>query len=400
MAQYVYEIVYGNQTRRGKIYADSIDEASQQIKKPGWYIVQLQEEKAARRRLFKSKPKFASYDRINFTDHLSSSIGSGTPVQEALDAYVEAGDRKSEIIDTISKDVQRGRKLSEAMSKHPSVFSPLYIAMVEAGEISGSLDETLDYLANELRREHEFISQVKSAMFYPIVILSVSIAVVSLVVGVVVPRIIAITENFGGDLPTITKITVAIAHVLVNFAPVIVLVLVASLFLLIHFLRNKNIKSKISAKLVKSPLLGEIMRQFILARFLRIVGGCIKYGIQLPKALELTEGVVDNVLYKNACENINKKIIHGQNLSAAIADEDKLLFPSIISRTIRGGEKTSKVDVGLLRLSSYYEAEVNRNLKRLTEMIEPIMIIALGALVALIAISVIAPIYQMTSRIK
>jgi type II secretory pathway component PulF len=132
---------------------------------------------------------------------------------------------------------------------------------------------------------------------------------------------------------------------------------------------------------------------------LRIVGGCVKYGIQLPKALEISAGVVDNESYRIACENINKKIIRGQSLSQAIAGEDKLLFPPIISRTVKGGEKTSKVDVGLLRLSTYYEAEVDRNLKRLTEIIEPVMVIALGLLVGLIAIAVISPIYQMTSNI-
>ena len=400
MAQYIYEIIHDSKSQKGKIYADSIDEAALQIKKPGWFIVELYEEGTVKRKLFESKPKFTSYDKINFTDHLASSIGSGTPMQEALDAYVEAGDRKSEIIDTISKDVQRGRKLSEAMAKHSSVFSPLYIALVEAGEISGSLDETLEYLANELRREHQFISRVKSALFYPIIVLSVSILVVVLVVGVVVPKIISITENFGGDLPTLTKIMVAFSQFLIDYGIFLILLLIAGVAALIHFLKKETVKSKINAKLTKSPLIGEIMRQFILARFLRIVGGCIKYGIQLPKAIELSGNVVNNVLYKKACDNINKKIVHGQKFSLAIADEDKTLFPPIISRTIRGGEKTSKVDAGLLRLSSYYEAEVDRNLKKLTEMIEPAMIIGLGVLVALIAISVIAPIYQMTSRIK
>jgi type IV pilus assembly protein PilC len=286
------------------------------------------------------------------------------------------------------------------MAKHSAVFTPLYIALVEAGEISGSLDETLEYLSTELRREHEFISRIKSAMFYPIIVLTVSILVVALVIGVVVPKIIAITQNFGGDLPALTKVVVAIAKFLVKFGPFLAVGFIAIVVGIIYLLRDEKIKSKINAKIIKSPLIGEIMRQVILARFLRIIGGSIKYGIQLPKALELSGAVVNNALYKEACENINKKVVRGQKLSVAMADEDKLLFPPIISRTIRGGEKTSKVDVGLMRLSTYYEAEVDRNLKRLTEMIEPIMIIALGGLVAVIAISVIAPIYQMTSRIK
>ena len=402
MTEYIYEIAQGREVKRGKINAETISEASLQIKKPGWFVVELKEARKERRGFlfFNPKPKFPSYDRINFTDHLASSIGAGTALQEALEAYIEEGDRKSEIIDTINKDIQRGKKLSEAMSKYPSIFSPLYITLVQAGEITGSLDETLEYLANELRREHEFIARVKSAMFYPVLVLSVSLAVVILVIGVVVPKIITITENFGGDLPAITRIMAKFAGFLVDYASLIVFFFILLTIFFVYILRDRGMRRKINARMTRSPLIGLIMRQFILARFLRIVGGCIKYGIQLPKALELSADVVDNDLYRTACQNINKKVTRGQNFSTALSDEDKLLFPPIISRTVKGGEKTGKVDVGLMRLSVYYETEVDRNLKRLTEMIEPMMVVSLGALVALIAISVIAPIYQMTSKIK
>lgn len=401
MTDYIYEITKGKKVQRGTIHADSIMEASLQIKKPGWFITELKDARKGKKFLiFEQKPKFPSYDKINFTDHLASSIGAGTPLQEALDAYVEEGDRKSEIIDTINKDIQRGNKLSEAMAKYPTIFSPLYIALVQAGEITGSLDETLEYLANELRREHEFISKVKSAMFYPIIVLSVSVLVVIVVVGFVVPKMVDIMKSFGGDLPTLTKVLMGFAQFTVDYKFLLLALIGLAVAGLIYTFKNEKVRVRVNAKLTKSPLIGDIMRQFILARFLRIIGGCVKYGIQLPKAVELSAGVVDNVLYRQACENINKKIIRGQNLSLALADEDKELFPPIISRTIRGGEKTSNVDVGLLRLSAYYEAEVDRNLKRLTEMIEPVMVIVLGVFVALIAVAVITPIYQMTSRIQ
>jgi type II secretory pathway component PulF len=401
MSLFIYEISNSSQTQKGKVNADNLEEAATQIKKPGWAIVDLYELKDEKGGLFsRGSAKFPLYDKINFTDHLASSVGAGTPIQEALEAYVEEGDRKSEIIDTINKDIQRGKKLSEAMAKYPSIFSPLYIALVQAGEITGSLDETLEYIAGELRREHEFVSRVKSALFYPIVVLSVSVVVVALVIGIVVPRIIDITKNFGSDLPAITRLVVAFSEFLVNYYYLIILLFLASIAAFIYALKKQNVRKALAAKLLKSPLIGPIMRQYTLARMLRIVGGCIKYGIQLPKAFEISASVVDNDLYKVACENINKKITRGQSLSIALSGEDKVLFPSIISKTVRGGERTSSVDVGLLRLSSYYETEVDRNLKRLTEMLEPAMIVSLGILVALIAISVIAPIYQMTSRIR
>ncbi len=402
MPEFIYEISNEKESQRGRINAESITEAALQIKKPGWFITELQDTRKVKKFLpfLESKPKFPLYDKINFTDHLASSIGAGTPIQEALDAYVEEGDRKSEIIDTISKDIQRGKRLSEAMAQYPSIFSPLYIAMVQAGEITGSLDETLEYLANELRREHDFISKVKSALFYPIIVLCVSLIVVIVVIGFVVPKMVEIMKNFGGELPALTKILMSVAQFLVNFRLYILLSIITIIGIFIYLFTNEKIRVYINAKLTRFPLVGQIIRQFILARFLRIIGGCIRYGIQLPKAIELSASIVNNVLYKEACENINKKIIKGQNFSSALSDEDKELFPPIISRTIRGGERTSKVDAGLIRLSLYYEAEVDRNLKRLTELIEPVMVIVLGVFVALIAIAVISPIYQMTSRIQ
>jgi type IV pilus assembly protein PilC len=402
MAEYQYTITKNGLFQSGKINADSEAEAVSQIKKDGWYIVKLHktESKKGGFNFASKKASFTSFEKINFTDHLASSIGSGTPISEALEAYLEEGDKKSEIIDTINKDLDRGKKLSEAMAKFPETFSPLYIAMVQAGELTGSLDETLEYMANELRREHEFIARVKSAMFYPILVLAVALVVVIMVVAVVIPKIVEVTKSFGSNLPLTTRIISKVSELIVKFGPVIAILIAFSIASLIILIRDKKVKAKINARLLQLPLTGQVMKKYILARFLRIIGGCVKYGISLPAAFDISGNVVDNLIYRQSCERVSKKIIKGISLSQALSEEDRGLFPSIISKTIKGGERTGNVDVGLLRLSTHYETEVDRDLKRLTELIEPIMVVVLGVIVALIAISVIAPIYQMTSRIK
>jgi type IV pilus assembly protein PilC len=286
------------------------------------------------------------------------------------------------------------------MAKFPETFSPLYIAMVQAGELTGSLDETLEYMANELRREHEFIARVKSAMFYPLLVLAVALVVVVMVVAVVIPKIVEVTKSFGSNLPLTTRIIAKVSEFIIKFGPVIALLIILSIVALIILVRDKKIKAKINARLLRLPLTGQVMKKYILARFLRIIGGCVKYGISLPAAFDISGNVVDNITYRQSCERVSKKIIKGISLSEALSEEERTLFPSIISKTIKGGERTGNVDVGLLRLSTHYEIEVDRDLKRLTELIEPIMVVVLGVIVALIAISVIAPIYQMTSRIK
>ena len=149
--------------------------------------------------------------------------------------------------------------------------------------------------------------------------------------------------------------------------------------------------------LVHTPVVGAIMRKYILARLLRIIGSCVKYGIPLPAALDAAEEVVDNEVYKEAMKRINKKITKGESLANALSKEDKLYFPGIITRSIRGAEKTGTIDKTLHRLSVQYEHEVDRDLKKATELLEPAMIVILGVIVLGIAVSVIAPIYQLTS---
>ena len=142
------------------------------------------------------------------------------------------------------------------------------------------------------------------------------------------------------------------------------------------------------------------MKKYVLARFLRIVGNCVKNGIPLASSFTTVGEVMDNTVYKMACNRIEEKIIRGENLALALSQEGKELFPKIIIRMVKGAEKTGTVDEAMLRLSDFYENEVDRDLKRFTTLIEPVMIVFLGILVGSIAISVIAPIYQMTSKIK
>ena len=387
----------------GRVEALSPQEAITQIKKIGWFVVSLKQEGASKFKLpfISDKEKFSSFERIVFTDHLTAMFESGAPMVEALETYRdEEGKKGIAIIDGLVKTIQGGKKLSEAMALYPSTFSPLYLALVQSGELTGRLDETLEYLAKDLRRDHEFSERIKSALFYPVLVLSVALFVIIFLVLVVIPKIMFFTKSLGGDLPLITRIVSTVASFLAAFGPFLLLLGAGLLVCFFVLLKNKKTKEKVNPYLLRFPLIGNLLKKYILTRFLRIVGSCLKYGIPLNTTLSTVGAVVDNPLYKNACKKIEVKVVKGISLSEAIAHEDKILFPRVIVRTIKGAEKTGTVDEAMIRLSKFYEDEIDRELKRITDLIEPVLVVVLGVIVAAIAISVVAPIYQMTSKIK
>jgi type IV pilus assembly protein PilC len=402
MADYTYKITNKTTWQTGEVSAVSVEDAVEQIKKEGWFVAELRPVRKSflTERLSGKKSNLSSFERINFTDHLASLIAAGTPIREALETYTEGKGGYADMVNSITKDIERGKKLSEALAKYPKTFSAFYISLVQAGEITGSLDESLEYLANELRREHEFVQRVKSAMFYPSLVLAVSLVVVVFIVTVVIPKISQVINSLGSDLPLATRIIVVSADFIVNNRALLLVLLGVLVMAFLAVVKNEKAKDKFNKTLLRLPLVGGIIKKYTLARLLRIIGSSIRYGIPLPKAFSAAYDVVGNPKYKAACERISDKITKGQSLSDSIAREDKELFPGIIVRTIKGGEKTGGVDQALLRLATSYEVGVDRDLKRLTDMIEPVLVVFLGAIVALIAISVIAPIYQVTSKIK
>lgn len=392
-------------TKNGQIEADSRSEAADQIKSKGWFISYLKEKKEASPVLSFSrkegKEKISPYERILFTDHLAAMFKSATPLFDALETYLDEENKNSEsIIEGLIKHIQRGKKLSEAMAYYPQVFSNFYLSLIQAGELTGRLDETLEYLAKELRREYEFNEKIKSALLYPALVLTTAVVVILLLVFLVIPRITQLTKSFGGNLPFITRMVASLAETITVLGPFIVPMVIISGIALVAFLKNPETKEKIDPLLLRLSLVGPLLKKYILTRFLRVIGSCLKYGVSLASSLTIVQKLAGNILYAKALERIKLKIIKGTSLSEAISQESAKLFPKTLIKTIKGAEKTGYVDEAMIRLSKFYEDDIDRELKRVTDLIEPILVIFLGIIVAAIAIAVVAPIYQMTSVIK
>jgi len=295
--------------------------------------------------------------------------------------------------------IQQGRKLSDAMRKFPRIFSSYYCSLVAAGEMSGRLDETFTHLARELRREYEFRERIKSALLYPSLVLVVAFCVVTLLVLLVIPKITELTKTFGGDLPLATKIVSAVSVFLTHYGLTVIIGIVAFVVGFVLLLRQPRTKAVLDPYILKLPLVGKLIRHYDVARILRLIGSCLSYGIPLTTTFDAVADVVDNRLYKEACIRMKKRVMKGTDLAQSFGLEGTFLFPAFIVRSVRGAEKTGSVDTALTRLSAFFESDVDRALKRVTDLVEPVLTIILGLIVGSIALAVIGPIYQLTSKI-
>lgn len=381
----------------------TLEEAASQIKEDNWFLVSLKPSKIAKFSLpfLTSSNRFSALERIIFTDHLAAMFRAGTPIVDALETYQDEGNKSGgAILESLVASIRQGKKLSEALASFPSTFSPLYRSLVQSGELTGNLDETVSYLAKELRREYEFREKIKSALFYPVIVLVVAFLVIILLVLVVIPRILQVTQSLSGDLPFMTRVVGAVASFLMRFGPFLGGLFILSMVSLVFLLRSRQMRRKLEPYFLRIPLVGKIIKKYILNRFLRVMGSCLKYGVPFGAAFEIIYEVVGNITYQEACRRVSAKVTKGLSLSSSLGEENTQLFPRMIVRTLKGAEKTGTVDEAMSRLSQFYEDDIDRSLKRITEMIEPALVIVLGVIVLAIAISVVAPIYQMTSRIK
>ncbi|MBP9818993.1 MAG: type II secretion system F family protein [Candidatus Pacebacteria bacterium] len=295
----------------------------------------------------------------------------------------------------VSEDIQGGSTISAAMSKHPSVFSSFYINMVRAGEESGKLDETFLFLADYLDRNYEVTSKVKNALIYPAFVIFTFIAVMSLMLTVVIPKIGGILESSGQEVPIYTKVVLALSDFLVNFGPFILVLLIVGAVFLYRFLKTQAGKDASSRIRISVPYIGDLYRKLYLSRIADNMNTMLSSGIPMLKALELTGNVVDNRVYETILHETLESVKSGGALSDAMSRYPEI--PGILVQMIRVGEETGELGNILKTLAKFYQREVVNAVDTLINLIEPVMIVALGLGVGFLLAAVLIPIYNISS---
>ena len=337
-------------------------------------------------------------EKTIFARQMATMVSAGLPLTNAMEILrIQAGsERMKEVLGGMLADVQGGNSLAKSMAKHPDVFDKVTVALVEAGEASGKLDLLLTQLADNLEKERDFRSKTRGALIYPAVIGIAMVAVFIIMMIFVVPRLTALYEDIGADLPLPTKILIAISNLLVHGWWALLVVLGVGGFIAYKYLSTDKGKYRLANFTFKFPIFGKLNKESELARFSRTLGLLVGAGIPITQALEIVANAMSNVLYRDSILAAEKQVEKGVPLSVPIRADPN--FDPLISQMIAVGEETGKMDEVLGKVAGFFEAQAETSIKNLSTALEPIILVVLGVMVGGLVLSIITPIYNLTTQ--
>jgi type II secretory pathway component PulF len=342
---------------------------------------------------------FTSLDKIVLIRNLAATIKAGLSLSEALEILVadtNKGVVKNFLIEAQTA-VLNGQPLSRVFEKNNKYFSPIFTGMIKAGESSGRLDKSLEELNKHLNREYKLIKKVKGAMTYPVILLTATLGIITIMLTFVLPKLTKSFAQNNVELPLLTKILVNISNALI-YSPILDIAVVGGIVALFMYIRKTaGGKKFMSLLLFKIPVVKNLIKKIVLVRFARTLGGLISGALSISEALSLTARAVGNSTYEEAILKANDDIKNGIALSKALKNNPEL-FPNFLISLVAVGEKTGTLDVVLKNFANFYEDDVNSALKDLTTLLEPMLLLFMGLIVGVIAVSILLPIYGMVGQ--
>ena len=386
----------------GVVESLSLDDAVVNLQKRGYIIVSLIEKKSSSG-LFDFaflKQKIKEKDLVIFSRQISVLFEAGIGALKALRLLSSENNNKrlNDELTAVSDDVQSGVSISEALKKHPEVFSHFYVSMVRAGEESGKLNESFSYLADYLERNYELNQKVKKAMTYPAFVVGTFVLIMIVMFLFVIPKMTAMFADQAVALPLVTKIILGISSFFVNYT-IYLLPLVAVVgWYVSHYAVTDEGKRYFDSVKIKIPFLKTLYLRIFLARFSDNMHTMLSSGVSIVRSLEITADVVDNVMYKELLMNVSQKVERGVDLSKALYEEP--MIPNILVQMVKIGEETGELSYLLQNLSHFYKREVDTEIDNVVALIEPAMIVGLGLMVGLLVSAILLPMYDLSSSIS
>ena len=334
-----------------------------------------------------------------FTRQFSVMIDAGLPLVQCLQILGEQQENKAfqRILLQVREDVESGSSLANAMKKHPQAFNELFVNMVAAGEAGGILDTILQRLATYIEKNARLKAQVKSAMIYPIAVISIAGLVVYVILWKVIPVFGALFVSLGADLPLPTRIVVAMSKFVGRFWWLIIGSIVGTLFALRRYYATDQGKLVIDGLLLKAPILGTVLRKIAVARFCRTLGTLLSAGVPVLESLDITARTSGNAVLERAILEVRKQVEEGKSLAEPLKTTNQ--FPSMVVQMISVGEATGAMDTMLNKIAEFYEDEVDTAVAGMMKLIEPIMILFLGIVVGGVVIAMYLPMFSLISKI-
>ena len=346
----------------------------------------------------KAQTRIAANDRITFTRQFSTLIGAGLPVAQSLRTVAEQTESKGmkAVIEQINADVEAGRTLGEAFGKHPEVFNNVYLSLIRAGEVSGTLDDSLRRIAEQEEKSEKIMKKIRGAMMYPIIAFLVIIAVFVYMMVEVVPEVENLYISMNETLPALTKALVGIKDFIMNFWYLVLIMVVAIGVGLRQFFKTEpGIRAAANIKL-NIPMFKDLFWLMYNGRFARIAQILLSTGVSMLDSVKIAGEATDNVVVQDVIEEAATMVQGGKALSVSLKDKDYIL--PLVPNMAAIGEESGKMDEMLGKAAQVYEDELDEKVNAITTMIEPIMLLMLGGVAALLVAGVLLPIYSLVGK--
>jgi type IV pilus assembly protein PilC len=333
-----------------------------------------------------------------FTRQFSVMIDAGLPLVQCLEILGSQEPNKTfaKIIMQVRADVESGSSLADAMRKHPKAFDNLFTNMIAAGEAGGILDTILQRLSTYIEKNVKLKSQVKSAMIYPIAVLSVAAIVVAVILWKVIPTFSALFVSLGATLPLPTRITVALSNFLVDYIVYIVIGIIVAVVAVKQYYATYKGRRVIDALLLNTPVIGILLRKIAVARFCRTLSTLTSSGVAIMEGLDITARTAGNSIIEDAILKVRKAVEEGKTISEPLRDTG--VFPSMVCQMLSVGEGTGALDTMLAKIADFYEDEVDTAVAGMMKLLEPIIITILGVVIGFIVVAMYMPMFSLISK--
>jgi type IV pilus assembly protein PilC len=401
MAEFVWEArARTGELRKGVMEAD--DEPAVQARLRGQQLMPTKIKKKGGALNFKIGTGVDLRDVVTFTRLFATMIDAGLPIVQCLDILCNQTDNKNfaVVLRDVKANVEQGATFSDSLRKHPKVFDQLYVNLVQAGEVGGILDTILSRLATYNEKAIKLRRQLKGAMVYPSAVLVIFSAVLSILLGWVIPSFKTIFKDLGSDdaLPWITQVVIAASEAFISYLPFIFVALVAGGISTVYFYRTPKGRKLFHMIFLKLPVMGPVLRKIAVARFTRTLGTLLSSGVPILDAMEIVARTSGNVVVEEAIMYSRTKISEGKNMAGPLLETN--VFPPMVVQMVGVGEQTGALDAMLGKIADFYEEEVDVAVAAMTSLIEPMMMVTIGSTVGVVLIAMYLPIFSIAGKIK
>jgi type IV pilus assembly protein PilC len=385
----------------GEVVGATKDAVVEELKARGLTVMDLKEKKTGLQMEITLVKRVKAQELTIMTRQLATMISSGMTLLRAFYVLEEQIENKllRETVGAVREDIESGLSFSEALGKHPKIFSPLYVAMVRAGEAGGVLEQSLERVAEQLEKDDSLRRQVKSAMAYPTVVLSFALCVLLGLIAFIVPVFVGVFKDFGGELPMITKLTVNMSKLVTGQWYLLIAGTVGAVVGFRKWRKSSWGRPQWDRLRLRIPWkIGQTVQKIALARWSRTFSALYSAGVPIMQAIEVTGQTAGNAVVEDAMDAVIESVKSGGSIAAPLKEAP--VFPAMVAQMIAVGEETGNLDTMMSKVADFYEDEVAAAIKALTSILEPVMIVFVGGIVGFIVIAMYMPMFKVYDAIK